>query len=118
MLSSVSAFSKALFSAEPDKESIFAIATEARIPIKTITTIISTNVSGIPEQVKDGYNGFLVEPKDSNMLTEKITCLLNNEDEMIKMGKNSRKRIIEKDWTWEGYARKVKKVYDSVAEKT
>jgi glycosyltransferase involved in cell wall biosynthesis len=76
--------------------------------------IVATNVSGIPEQVKDGYNGFLVEPKNSNILTEKIIYLLDNENELIRMGKNSRKRIIDEGWTWEGYAKKVKKVYNSV----
>lgn len=73
--------------------------------------IIGTDVSGIPEQVKEGYNGFLVEPKNPEMLEEKITYLLNNENEMNKMGKNSRKRIVQKGWTWEGYAKKVTDVY-------
>jgi len=76
--------------------------------------IVATNVSGIPEQIKDGYNGLLVEPRDVNMLAEKISYLLDNENEIIRMGKNSRKRIIEEEWTWEGYAKKVIKVYKEV----
>jgi glycosyltransferase involved in cell wall biosynthesis len=78
--------------------------------------IVATNVSGIPEQVKDGYNGFLVEPKNPRMLTEKIIYLLDNKKELTRMGKNSRKRIVDEDWTWEGYAKRVKNIYNFVLE--
>jgi teichuronic acid biosynthesis glycosyltransferase TuaC len=73
--------------------------------------IIATNVGGIPEQLKDGYNGFLVEPKNPDMLAEKIIYLLDNENEMIRMGKNGRKRIIEMGWTTEEYAKKIVDIY-------
>lgn len=76
--------------------------------------VVATNVSGIPEQVKEGHNGFLVEPENAGMLAEKINYLLNNENEMSRMEKNSRKRVIEEDWTWEGYAKKVMKIYEEV----
>jgi len=79
--------------------------------------IIATQVGGIPEQVRDGYNGFLVEPKNPDILAKKIIYLLDNENEIIRMGKNSRKRIIEKGWTWEGYAEKVIRVYKDVLYK-
>jgi len=74
-------------------------------------SIVATNIRGIPEQIKDGYNGFLVEPKNADMLAEKISYLLNNETEMVRMGKNGRKRIIEEGWTWEGYAKKIMDIY-------
>ncbi|MBE3090466.1 MAG: glycosyltransferase family 4 protein [Actinobacteria bacterium] len=73
--------------------------------------VVATNVGGIPEQVKNGYNGFLVEPKKPNMLAEKIIYLLDNENEMIKMGKNGKKRIIEEGWTTGEYAKKTIDVY-------
>lgn len=79
-------------------------------------SIVATNICGIPEQVKDGYNGFLVEPKNVDMLANKISYLLNNEDEMHKMGKNSRRRIIEEDWTWEGYAKRTIDVYNELIQ--
>ncbi|MFW5895196.1 MAG: glycosyltransferase [archaeon] len=78
--------------------------------------IVATNVSGIPEQVEDGYNGFLIEPRNPDQLAEKISHLLENTDLMEKMGKKSRKRIIENGWTWEGYAEKVLKVYKDVLD--
>ena len=76
--------------------------------------IVATNIGGIPEQVEDGNNGFLVEPRNVDMLAEKIIYLLDNENEMIRMGKNSRKRIIEKGWTWEGYAKKIMEIYKKI----
>jgi teichuronic acid biosynthesis glycosyltransferase TuaC len=79
-------------------------------------SIIATNICGIPEQVKDGYNGFLVEPKNVEMFTKKISYLLNNEHEMHKMGKNSRRRIIEEDWTWEGYVKRIINVYNELIQ--
>jgi glycosyltransferase involved in cell wall biosynthesis len=73
--------------------------------------IVATNVSGIPEQVENGHNGFLVEAKNAEVLSEKISYLLNNKEEMVRMGQNGRKRIIEEDLTWEGYAKRVKNIY-------
>jgi teichuronic acid biosynthesis glycosyltransferase TuaC len=76
--------------------------------------IIASNVDGIPEQIKENYNGILVEPKDSDSLSNQIKFLIENEILIKKMGKNSRKRIIEKGWTWDGYAKKIFKVYDKI----
>ena len=58
----------------------------------------------------------MVEPINVEMLAKKISYLLNNEDEMRKMEKNSRQRIIEKDWTWEGYVKRTMEVYNEVLE--
>lgn len=76
--------------------------------------VVGTNVGGIPEQVKNGYNGFIVEPKKFDQLAEKIIYLLDNKNEMISMGKNGRKRIIEEGWTTEEYAKKVINVYKNL----
>jgi teichuronic acid biosynthesis glycosyltransferase TuaC len=78
--------------------------------------VVATNVGGIPEQVKNGYNGFIVEPNTSDQLAEKIVYLLDNENEIISMGKNGRKRIIEEGWTTEEYAKKVINVYKKLLE--
>lgn len=76
--------------------------------------IVASNVSGIPEQIQNGYNGFLVEVKNIEMLSEKIDYLLRNETEMIKMGKNGRKKIIEDHLSWEGYAKRVNNIYQEL----
>ncbi len=40
--------------------------------------IVSTNVRGLPEIIKEGRNGLLVEPRDERGLAEKIIYLLKN----------------------------------------
>lgn len=53
--------------------------------------IITSNSVGCKETVIDGYNGFLIQPKDVDALTEKLDLLLSDKDLRVKMGKNARK---------------------------
>ncbi len=78
--------------------------------------IIASNVGGIPEQVKDGYNGYLIEPGDKEILADRIEFLLKNNDLIQKMGINSRKRIIEEKWTWEEYVNRINNLYNKLVE--
>lgn len=78
--------------------------------------IIASNVGGIPEQVKDGYNGYLIKPGHKQMLADKIEFLLKNDDLIQKMGINSRKRVIEEKWTWEEYANRINNLYNKLVE--
>jgi glycosyltransferase involved in cell wall biosynthesis len=60
--------------------------------------IISNRIGNMPEFIRDGYNGFLVD-KNINAYVEKITYLKNNRDKLIEMGNNARKTV-EEGWTW------------------
>ena len=53
--------------------------------------IITSNSVGCKETLVDGYNGFLIQPKDVDALTEKLDLLLSDKDLRMKMGKNARK---------------------------
>ena len=48
--------------------------------------IVSTNVGGIPDEVKDGDSGFVVEPKDTNALADAICKLIGDAQLRRKMG--------------------------------
>lgn len=73
--------------------------------------LIGTNVGGIPMQIRDGWNGFLVEPaNEEKQLAEKIKYLIYNEEERIRMGKNS-KKLAEEKFDWEKIAEKYLEVY-------
>jgi glycosyltransferase involved in cell wall biosynthesis len=48
--------------------------------------IISTPVGAIPDIIKDGINGFLIEPNSPKQLAEKILLLLHNEDIIKRIG--------------------------------
>jgi teichuronic acid biosynthesis glycosyltransferase TuaC len=75
--------------------------------------IVATDVGGVAEQIKNGYNGFIVPPKDSKSLSEKISFLLKNDDLRLEMGKNGRKSIVKNGWTWDNHAKNVIGIYKS-----
>ena len=51
--------------------------------------VIATNVGGIPEQVTDGYNGFLVQRGNHEEMAQKISYLLHNDAQRMQMGSNA-----------------------------
>ncbi len=48
--------------------------------------IVSTNVGGIPDEVRDGDSGFVVEPKDTDALADAICKLIGDVQLRRKMG--------------------------------
>ncbi|MEJ2126366.1 MAG: glycosyltransferase family 4 protein [Candidatus Bathyarchaeota archaeon] len=66
----------------------------------TALPVISTNVGGIPEFLENEKNGFLIEPGDEPMLTQKLLALLQNPDLVKKMGDLGRK-MIEEQLSWD-----------------
>ncbi|CAD6490153.1 MAG: D-inositol-3-phosphate glycosyltransferase [Candidatus Argoarchaeum ethanivorans] len=71
--------------------------------------IVASNIGGIPDAVKDGENGLLVPPMNSEVLADAIIYLMENEDVREKMGKNGRKGA--EGYSWENIAEKTEKVY-------
>lgn len=55
--------------------------------------VVSTAISGIPEAVIDGENGFLISPDDPVALAEKIGRLLDHPDEAAAFGRRGRKLV-------------------------
>jgi len=53
---------------------------------------ISTNISGIPELIENGKEGFLVEPKNVEQLTNIIRILLEDENLRKRLGENGREK--------------------------
>ena len=70
--------------------------------------IIATDVGSVRELVRDGENGFLVQPMDIDALTKAFLNLAGDRERAKKMGLNSQ-RLIQKAgdlYTMEGYARR------------
>jgi glycosyltransferase involved in cell wall biosynthesis len=80
------------------------------------TPVICTNVGGMPEIVENGVDGFVVQPNDSLEIKRKIQYLVENPDETRKMGRNGRKKILEK-YTWKKVAERCIKAYIELLEK-
>jgi glycosyltransferase involved in cell wall biosynthesis len=58
--------------------------------------VIGSKVGGIPDQIVDGYNGFLVQPRNSKEIAEKILWLIDHSKKLKSMGMNGRKIVEEK----------------------
>jgi len=58
--------------------------------------VIVSSVGGLPDLVKDGYNGYLITNNQTQILAQKIISLLKNEELCKKIGKNARKTVEEK----------------------
>lgn len=71
--------------------------------------IISNKIGNMPQFIRNGYNGFLVE-REIDAYVEKILWFKNNRDKLIEMGKNARKTI-EEEWTWKIQAENYRKMF-------
>lgn len=58
--------------------------------------VIGSDVGGLRDQIIDSFNGFLVPPKDSRAIAEKILYLIENPDKAKKLGFNGRKLVVER----------------------
>ena len=62
--------------------------------------VAATRVGGIPELMRDGETGFLIEKGDVNGWIDKLTILLNDESKAKRMGVNGRE-FVEKTFSWD-----------------
>lgn len=76
--------------------------------------IISTNIGGIPEIVKNGRNGLLIQPGDEKGLFDSINHFVNNNSDIISMGKESL-TLVEPYYT-DNVIRKLTKIYQSLLD--
>jgi glycosyltransferase involved in cell wall biosynthesis len=72
--------------------------------------VVATSVGGIPQAVKDGVNGYLVEPGEVKILTEKIGVLIKDDSLRMRFGMNSR-RLAEKTFNIETATKKLADIY-------
>lgn len=73
--------------------------------------VVSTKVSGIPEAVKDGVNGFLVRPADSEALAERIERLICDEELRRRFGAKGSERV-EKEFSSGIMAKKYESIWE------
>lgn len=77
---------------------------------------VATDTGGIPEVVKDGYNGFLVPPGDAERLADAILKLIYDPELRKTMGDRGRE-MMEKSFTADIMAEKIEGLYESVVRK-
>ncbi|MHC4365282.1 MAG: glycosyltransferase [Planctomycetota bacterium] len=60
------------------------------------TPVVASNVGGLPIQIEDGKNGFLLEPTDTAGFAERIVHILKNPKEKEHLGRNARETVRKK----------------------
>lgn len=75
--------------------------------------VIASNIEGVPEIIKNGVNGFLVAPGDSEELSDKITYVLNHRDILPSL-KGKAVETIATEFDIQIAARKVENIYKKV----
>ncbi len=64
---------------------------------------IGSNVGGIPEQIKDGKNGFLFGVGDSEQLATKLLQLIENKELRENMGRKGKEIVMDRFTVKRGY---------------
>ena len=77
------------------------------------TPVLGSHIGGIPEQIKDGWNGLLFDPGNVDQLAEKINYLLDNPQSAIEFGHNGRLQV-ERTNNPEIYYREIMSLYESL----
>jgi len=77
--------------------------------------IVATKVRGLPEIVKDGENGFLVEPENPGQIAEKALALLGGDKLREKISNNNKEKA--KGYSWEKVIDKIEKAYSAAIAK-
>jgi glycosyltransferase involved in cell wall biosynthesis len=77
--------------------------------------VVASSVGGIPSYVRDGENGFLVEPGDPKDLRNKIEYVLGlSEEQKMQIQKSARITALEHDVN--NQAKKIKNIYNNVVD--
>jgi glycosyltransferase involved in cell wall biosynthesis len=78
--------------------------------------VIATRVGAIPSVIKDGENGLLVAPKDSEGLRNAVASLLNDPERRRRLGDQAH-AWVSQNYTSEAMALKYREMYEEVLGK-
>ena len=70
--------------------------------------VIATECSVAKMVVKNGINGFVIQPADVSALKDKIQWVLENKDMLPKMGKEA--SVSVENLTWENYMKGIREI--------
>jgi len=73
--------------------------------------VLASRLGGIPEQIDDGVNGFLVEPHDSFSIAQRIVALFHDAPQRERIGKAARRAVYAK---FKDDAAVINGIYDEV----
>ena len=76
--------------------------------------VVAFNVGGIPDWLRDDYNGFLVPPRDVKRLAARIDQLLDDVALAAQLGSNGRS-YVEQNYSSERHLDQLLHIFDTVA---
>jgi glycosyltransferase involved in cell wall biosynthesis len=85
-------------------------AASCRLPV------IASNLEGLKDAIKEGKNGFFVEPENTGAFVKKINELLLQDDFRLEFGEKARKFVSE-NFSWEKISQQYLKEIKSVVSK-
>lgn len=74
--------------------------------------IVATRVGDMRQVIEEGYNGFLVEPRNPSQIAEKVLLLLEDEQLRERMSQRSREKVTT--YSWDSTISKLLDVYSKV----
>jgi glycosyltransferase involved in cell wall biosynthesis len=75
--------------------------------------VVATNVGSIREVIHDGRNGFLVEPGNAEVLTDRIIQLLREPERRREVGADARRTVVE-GWSVDAMVRRYEQVIAAI----
>ncbi len=75
--------------------------------------VVGSRVGGVPEIVRDGFTGLLVEPDSPDALANGVKKLLDSPEQRMEMGANCRRVAVE-EYSLERQARRYIELYESL----
>jgi glycosyltransferase involved in cell wall biosynthesis len=78
--------------------------------------VVACNTGSIPEVVRHGETGILVEPKNPAALVEGITTILDNQNLAKTLAANA-KKLVESEYTLKNMVGRIEGVYNDLIEK-
>ncbi len=73
--------------------------------------VVGSRIGGIPELIRDNETGLTFEPGNAKDLRAKIEYLVNNQDQIVKMGKNARS-FVEKELNADKHYNRLMGIYN------
>ena len=104
--------SPSIVDSQGDTEGLGMVLLEA---LACETPCVASRTGGIVDIVKDGLNGFLVEPEDSVAIADKVWRLISDGELRQEMGKQGR-LYVERFYSWQVKAREILQVYTHVVQ--
>ncbi len=77
---------------------------------------ISTNVGSIPEIIEDGVTGYIVPPKNADLLADSIIKILKDATLRKQMGEKAYEKM-EKELSWDTIAKNIVPIYKNLLER-